>query len=38
MNGGAKAPPFMSTKHKSLVHKLNLRTSRRTELQNVTDE
>ena len=33
-----KAPPFMSTKHKSLVHKLNLRTSRRTELQNVTDE
>lgn len=28
----------MSTKQKSLLHKLSLRTSRRTELQNVTEE
>ena len=28
----------VTTKHKSLIHKLSLRTSRRTELKNVTDE
>jgi len=28
----------MTPKHKSLIHRLNLRTSRRTELQNVTEQ
>lgn len=28
----------MTPKHKSLIHTLNLRTSRRTELQNVTEQ
>lgn len=38
LSGLKNAHCFMSTKHSSLTQKLNLRTSKRTELQNITEE